>query len=455
MKQRFTKEWLEGHRVHLGTIERSSIIGIGHVMNEIDSLLARLHNPELARSLSLELPRGILYWGAPGLGKTLVARYTATQLGATIPFFEVSSDELSPDRLRGAVRWLADEYERSVLYLDEIDQWAMARDSETHSPATRLLLTAALAALDGIVPAAGPIVIASSNRAPYLLDAALMRAGRIGFHVRFDAPDEAERVQLLRHFVGSRPTDGPIDLERAAKLTRDRTPADLRAMTDDGYGIALSAGRGALSEQDLIDGIRRAGEIVPEDDEDNPTLRHRIAIHESGHTAVACVLRGSSWVYSVAIRSADGHTRIGSEKVPFQWTPDDEQRDAIVVGMGGIAAERLLLDGGPSLGGIDDIALATKIALGRLDAGLDESVSPVSLDLLHSRTSETLKSEQAQAVTRLLEDARGRAARIVSRNLRGIEAFAELLEASSELVGETLSQALTGRFVDDDGVSVA
>ena len=455
MKQRFTKEWLEGHRVHLGAIERSSIIGIGHVMGELDSLLARLHNPEAARSLSLELPRGILYWGPPGLGKTLVSRYTATRLGATIPFFEVSSDELSPDRLRGAVRWLAAEYERSVLYLDEIDQWAMARDSETHSPATRLLLTAALAALDGIVPAAGPIVIASSNRPPYMLDAALMRAGRIGFHVRFDAPDEAERVQLLRHFIGSRPTDGPIDLERAAKLTRDRTPADLRAMTDDGFGISLAAGRRALMEQDLIDGIRRAGEIVPEDDEDNPALRHRIAIHESGHTAVACVLRGSSWVYSVAIRSADGHTRIGSEKVPYAWTPDDEQRDAIVVGMGGIAAERLLLDGGPSLGGIDDIELATKIALGRLDAGLDDSVSPVSLDEFHHRTSEALKDEQAQAVSRLLEDARGRAARIVSRNLAGIEAFAELLEASSELVGEALSQALTGRFVDEDGVSVA
>lgn len=454
MKQRFTKEWLEGHQVHLGRIDRSSIIGIGHVMTELDSLLARLHNPEAARSLSLELPRGILYWGQPGLGKTLVARYTASRLGAKIPFFEVSSDELSPDRLRGAVRWLAEAYDRSVLYLDEIDQWAMARDSETHSPATRLLLTAALAALDGIVPASGPIVIASSNRAPYVLDAALMRAGRIGFHVKFDAPDEAERVQLLNHFIGSRPTDGVIDLDKAAKLTRGHTPASLRAITDDGFGLGLARGRRALSDSDLVDAIRRAGEIVPEDDEDNPALRHRLAIHESGHTAVACVLRGSSWVYSVAIGSADGHTRLGSEKVPYQWTPDDEQRDAIIVSMAGVAAERLLLDGGPSLGGIDDIERATQIALGRLDAGLDDSVSPVSLDQFHSRTSEALRDQQAQAVSRLLEDARGRATRIVSRNLAEIEAFAELLETSSELVGDDLAAALSGRFLDEDGVRV-
>jgi ATP-dependent 26S proteasome regulatory subunit len=94
MSARFSADWLEGHRVHLPTIERSSIIGIGHVMGELDSLLARLHQPELARSLGLELPRGILLWGEPGLGKTLVARYLATQLGEGIPFFELGSDEL-------------------------------------------------------------------------------------------------------------------------------------------------------------------------------------------------------------------------------------------------------------------------------------------------------------------------------------------------------------------------
>ena len=454
MKQRFTKEWLEGHQVFLGEIERSSIIGIGHVMAELDSLLARLHDPEAARSLALELPRGILLHGQPGLGKTLVARYLATRLGATIPFFEVSSDELTPDRLRGAVHWLSAHYDRSVLYLDEVDQWAMARDSDTHSPATRLLLTAALAALDGIVPSSGVILIASSNRAPFHLDPALMRAGRIGFHVRFDHPDEAERAELLRHFIGSRPTAGPIDIERAAKLTRGRSPADIRAMTDDGYGLSLAAGRRALTDEDLVDAIRRAGEVVPEDDEDNPGLRHRLAIHEAGHTAVACALRGSSWVYSVAIRSADGHTKIGSEKVPLALTPDDEQRDAIVVYMAGMAAERLLLDGGPSQGAIDDIGRATNIALSRLDAGLDDAVPPVSLDQFGARASESLRDAQGQAVSRLLEEARRRAARIVSRNLAGIEALAALLEASSELVGDALVEALSGRFLDEDGASV-
>jgi len=454
MSARFSADWLEGHRVHLPTIERSSIIGIGHVMGELDSLLARLHQPELARSLGLELPRGILLWGEPGLGKTLVARYLATQLGEGIPFFELGSDELSPDRLRGAVRWLAEQYERAVLYVDEIDQWALHRDAETHSPATRLVLASALGSFDGLIPASGPIIVASSNRSPHALDPALVRAGRLGFHIRFDHPDEGERAALLRHFIGGRPTEGTIDLARAARLTRGRTPADLRAMADDGFGIALAAERRALADRDLVDAIRRAGEIVPEDGEDNPVLRHRLAIHEGGHTAVACVLRGPSWVYSVTIRSADGKTSCGSEKMPLHSKPDDELLDMIVASMGGIAAERLLLEGGPSLGGTDDVEQATKIALARLDAGLDDAVSPISLDELAHRAPEVLRRAQGQALSHLLETARERATRIVSANLAGIEAFAAVLETSSELVGDGLRHALSGRFVDEDGTHV-
>ena len=447
-RQRFTSEWLERHRVYLPTIERSSIIGIGHVVTEVDSLLGRLRHPNLVSELGLEMPRGILLWGEPGLGKTLVARLVASELGATVPFFEVSSDELSPSRLRGAIHWLGETYERSILYLDEIDQWAMSRTDDSHSPDTRLLLTAALAALDGLIPSLGPIVVASSNRPPYVLDAALVRAGRLGFHIRFDHPDEDERQALLEHFIGPRPTEGSLDTRRAARLTRGRTPADLRAMTDDAYGLALAASRRALTDADLVAAIRRAGEVVPEDDVDDPALRHRLAIHEAGHAAVATVLRGSDWVYSVAIRSADGSTRCGAEHVPSQWVAEDEQLDLIVVAMGGIAAERLLLEGGPSLGSAHDVAHATQIATSRLDAGLDDSVPPVSFDDLGLRAAEAVRSVHSRAVARVLDEARERAARIVGSNLEAIEGLATTIEVRQELVGDELQQVLAGRFVD-------
>src|SRR3954468_5642458 len=166
MTARFRSAWLESHRVDVSTLRRTDIVGIGHVLSEIEALIARLRDPAAAKAMGVESPRGILLWGDPGLGKTLVARYLAASLGQDVPFYEVSADELTPDRIRGALLYLAANHERSIIYLDEIDTIGMGRDYLGHDAETRLRLTALLAGLDGLVSTAGPVVVASSNRPP-------------------------------------------------------------------------------------------------------------------------------------------------------------------------------------------------------------------------------------------------------------------------------------------------
>ena len=257
MTSRFTPAWLESHRVDVGSLRRTDIVGIGHVLAEIDALVARLRNPERANAMGLEPPRGILLWGSPGLGKTLVARHIGAALGSDIPFYEVSADELTPERIRGALHHLAAAHPRSVLYADEIDTIGMSRDYGGHDPDTRMRLTAMLAALDGVRATDGPVVIASSNRPPHQLDGALTRSGRLGFKVRFDVPDEAERIALFELFTRSIPADPPLDWRHAARLTRGKSPADLRQIVEDAASLALASDRDAIGSADVLAAIRR------------------------------------------------------------------------------------------------------------------------------------------------------------------------------------------------------
>ena len=440
MAHSFSPAWLESHRVDVGSLARSDVVGIGHVLAEVDALVARLRDPERAAAMGLEPPRGILFWGEPGLGKTLVARHLAASLGADVPFYEVSADELTPERIRGALRHLAAAHPRSILYLDEIDTFGMNRDFEGHDPDTRMRLTALLAALDGLVATAGPVVIASSNRPARQLDPALIRSGRLGYRVRFDAPDEDEREELFHLFARDIPKETDIDWRSAARLTRAKSPADLRQIVEDAAGLALAADRDILGGADLLAAIRRDGTIEPEPAEP-AVARRRIAVHEGGHVAACVALRGPEWVYAVRLGMIEGVTSYGDERVPVHLRPDGEHRDALVVALAGSAAEEALL-GEASLGGRNDVTRATEVALERAGVGLAGHATPLALDQLERNVAETLKEDLADALVSQIETARERARAIVAANVDAIARFAAVLEAAGELTGEALAEAI-------------
>ena len=440
MNDEFTPDWLEAHRVDLGALRHDEVVGIGHVLTEIDGLVARLRDPARATAFGLVPPRGILFWGLPGLGKTLCARYLASRLGADIPFYEVSADELTPERIRGTLRYLADAHPRSVLYADEIDTIGMSRDYAGHDPETRLRLTALLAALDGLRATDGPIVIAASNRPPHQLDAALVRAGRLGIRVRFDAPDEPERVALLRLFTRGLPVEPEIDWEHLARLTRGGTPADLRQAAEDAAGLAFAAGRSVVGTPDLVAAVRRGGRIEPEP-EGAAEVRRRIAVHESGHVCACVALRNPAFVYAVRMGMSEGSTSYGDERVPEALRPDDIARDALVIAFAGSAAEQALL-GEATAGGASDVSGATALALGRIGAGLTDELTPVDLDHLGRNVAEALKTELAVDIADQLTAARERARSIVAANVEPIRRFADLLETAGELTGEALAAAI-------------
>ena len=441
MPPKFTPAWLEARQVDLPPVTKDEIVGLTHVMAEIGSVVERLADTAAARALGAQPPKGILFYGPPGSGKTLVARYLAGTLGSDVPMYELSSDELTAPLLRGVFRHLASRAQRSVCYLDEIDAWGLMRDAPMHSEGSRLLLGAALAALDGLTPTAGPIVVASSNRPPVALDPALVRSGRLGIHVRFDLPNEDDRAECFRRFLVGRPVDGQIDIERLARLSRGASPATILGAIDDGAGIALVRRARSIGADDLLTAIRRSGEVQPEEDFEDPDRRFRAAVHEGGHVAAACRLRGADYVYSVRLTALGGVTDTGSDRSDRDHVPDDVARDALVIAFGGLAAERALL-GEPSLSSREDIERATQLALARVVAGVESAHPPVSLDSLHPYAAETLKGTASDAVTRVLEDARAQAASIVESVVPAIERFARVLADRGDLVGSDLHAAI-------------
>jgi cell division protease FtsH len=440
MSDEFTSAWLESHLVSTRTVAADQIVGIGHVQSEVESVLARLRNPDLVDQAGASLPRGLLFYGPPGTGKTLIARYMVSALGPDVPLYEASADELSPERIRGTIRYLAEAHPRSVLYIDEIDTFALAREAYAHDTRTRQQLVAMLAALDGIVEATGPIVIASSNRPPRMLDQAITRPGRLGFHLRFVEPDEGERVALFELFAKNRAIDGAIEWAAAARATRGRSPAALRQTLDDALGRALASGRQAITAEDVEFAIARNGVVEPEHESD-PAEDWMIAIHEAGHTAVGAALFGPAHIYAVKIGPIASATELGDESVWRRIVPASESARGVAVGLGGWAAERLIF-GEASSGCEHDLTTATELTMKRVGSGSEPGFPLVSLGALGRLVSGTLRRRLNDTVEGRAAEAQRIASEIVEANRDGVERFARALLDAKTLSGDPLRAAL-------------
>ena len=436
----FSPDWLNEHRVDLARARAQEVVGIGHVRREVASLVGRLRHPEVVRAAGGALPRGILFHGAPGTGKTLTARNLALQLGSDIPFFELSSDEVSPERARETLRYLAEAYDRSVLYIDEIDGFAMHRDAPQQTAVTRAVLVAFLAALDGLIESEGPIVIASSNRRPFELDPALVRPGRIGFAVAFDVPDEDERVQLFQVFSSNRQLEEPVDWRHLAQVARGQSPAGLRQVLDDALGLALAEDRAALRQADILEALRRSGQVLPDVTLDPDEVRV-ICVHEAGHVAAAVALEGPQFVYSVDVTVRGGLTQLGADEERHIVMPDAMLRARIVTAYAGMAAEELIF-GAQSRPSDNDWSRATQTLLGRIEDGLDVHFPPIAPSEFGDELAESLKNRLADLVVRHAGQAMALAKDVVERNEAAIRAFAERLERERPLTGPALQAAI-------------
>ncbi len=377
------------------------VAGQVNAKREVTELVEFLKHPEDFRKLGAEVPRGVLLMGAPGTGKTLLARALAGEAG--VPFYSISASEFIEVFVgvgASRVRNLFDAAKKnapSIIFIDELDSVGRTRGTGLgggHDEREQTL-NQILAEMDGFEGHEAVIVLAATNR-PDVLDPALLRPGRFDRHVTLDLPDRRDREAILQVHTRKVPLAGNVDLKDMAAGTPGFSGADLRNLVNEAAMLAAREKRAEVTMRDfeesrdkLLLGSVRTLAIQPDE-------RHRLAVHESGHTLVAYFLPHADPLYKVTIIPR-GRALGGTQQLPEQerhTLPEEYLRDRLAVMLGGRMAEKELL-GSVSSGADDDIRQATSLARAMVSRwGMSEDIGPV--DLRESEEHPFLGREIAQ-----------------------------------------------------------
>jgi cell division protease FtsH len=417
------------------------VAGIDEVEAEINEVVDFLRDPTKYRRLGARAPKGVLLAGAPGTGKTLLARATAGE--ADVPFFSASASEFI-EMIVGVgasrVRELFSEARKvapSIIFIDEIDtigrSRAGARSIGGHDEREQTL-NQILTEMDGFSGHEGVVVLAATNR-PDVLDPALLRPGRFDRQIMVHPPDYKGRVDILRVHTRNVPLAPNVDLDQLAASTPGMTGADLANLVNEAALLAARRGQEAVFQRDMTDALEKVqlgtarNVVIPEED------RRRTAYHEAGHALLGMLLPGADPVRKVSIiprGRALGITLSTPENDRYGY---DEHylRGRIVGALGGMAAEREVFDVVTS-GAESDLEIVTRIARSMIGRwGMSDrigtlSVLPAEGDPRMAGISDGLLNAVDEEVRRLTDECYAEARRMLQENRAKLDAIvAQLL----------------------------
>jgi cell division protease FtsH len=347
----------------------ADVAGAKEAKEELQEVVEFLKSPKKFQAMGARIPKGALLVGAPGTGKTLMARAVAGEAG--VPFFHISGSEfvemfvgVGASRVRDLFR-KAKKHAPCIVFIDEIDAVGRQRGAGlggSHDEREQTL-NQILVEMDGFEPNANVIVMAATNR-PDVLDQALLRPGRFDRRVVIDLPDINDREAILKvHSVG-KPLAETVALRAVAQRTPGMSGADLSNVVNEAAILATRRGKKIIDQDELFSSIEkvllgpeRKSHVLSEKE------KRITAYHEAGHAIVAHSLPNSDAVHKISIISrgqAAGYTlKLPSEDKHLHSRA--EFIDDLAVMLGGYVAEEELT-GGLTTGPCNDLRQATKLA---------------------------------------------------------------------------------------------
>ena len=415
----------------------ADVAGIDEAKAELEEVVQFLRDPQRFRRLGGKIPKGVLIVGAPGTGKTLLAKAVAGEAG--VPFLSISGSEFVEMFVGvGAARvrdLFAQAQQRApcIIFIDELDALGKARgitgvggNDEREQTLNQLLVQ-----MDGFDSQRGVIILAATNR-PEILDPALLRPGRFDRHVAVDRPDVKGREAILKVHAKGVVLAPDVDLAVVAAKTPGFAGADLANIINEAALHAAREGKTAVQMADLeeaidrvIAGLEKRNRIM------NPKEKETVAYHESGHALVAESRPHADRVSKISIIPR-GIAALGyTQQLPTEeryLLKRSELLDRLDVLLGGRVAEELVY-GDVSTGAQDDLRRATDMARHMITQyGMSERLGQVTFDAPRQGAFLAVP-EMPQQVTYSEETAR-----LID------EEIARLIRESHERVTQTLSE---------------
>lgn len=430
------------------TVTFKDVAGCDEAKEELEDVIKFLKNPKKFQKLGGKLPKGVLLYGAPGTGKTLLAKAVAGEAG--VAFFSASASEFVEMFVgvgAARVRDLFDQAKKNspaIIFIDELDAVGRRRfagigggHDEREQTLNQLLIE-----LDGFESKQGIILMASTNR-PDVLDPALIRPGRFDRHISVPAPDLKGREEILKVHAKKVKLGADVDLKTVAKGTPGFVGADLANVVNEAAILAARADKDAVSKSDMDEAVERViagpqkkSRII------SPKEQRIIAAHEVGHTVVARLTNHSDPVHKVTIiprGQALGYTL----QLPLEdkfLTSKSEMLDKICILLAGRAAEEIVF-GEITSGASDDLnktmAYARKMVM---ELGMSEKLGPIALpngeesevflgrDLSrHNTYSQELVRTIDEEIMNLIKSSYARAKDIIKQNRAAFDKLVERL----------------------------